>query len=78
MWEISGRQVTMVSEMMHQATSFFVAGAKWALSSSTKINRKRSRACARKGGGDAGGEWFHCTGCYVRICMWLSENVVSR
>ena len=28
-WEISGRQVAMASEMTHQATSFFVAGAKW-------------------------------------------------
>ena len=77
-WEISGRHVAMVSEMTHKATSFFIAGAKWVISFSAKINHKRSRACARKGGGGAGREWFHCMGCSVRICVWLSENVVSR
>ena len=33
-WEISGRQVAMASETTHQATSFFVAVAKWVISPS--------------------------------------------
>ena len=76
-WEISGRQVAMASEMTQQATSFFVAGAKLAISPSVRrsmIARDRERA---KGGGARAG---HCAYAYGSPCrdelgaLWLLKQ----
>ena len=67
MWEISGRQVAMASEMTHQATSFFVAVAKWAISPFTYIDRPREIASAHEKRGQGPGRGkvpLHCTYAY--------------
>ena len=68
MWEISGRQVAIATKVSHQATSFFVAGAKWATLSVIARSIDRSRESARRKG--AG---FHDSA--PRACVSLSENV---
>ena len=66
-WEISGRQVAIATKVSHQATSFFVAGAKWATLSVIARSIDRSRESARRKG--AG---FHDSA--PRACVSLSVS----
>ena len=59
-WEISGRQVALASEMTHQATVFLFLPRK-----------STARDCAREKGAGSGS-------LALRVCVWLSENNVSR